>query len=137
MRSSKEWRRALEKARQVNNCTSFFFLISFPEIHLFFSDYWITITGMYIVVVKSFKSFCCCWKFTLFKYLSIYFFCCYSIPYIFHWILSFKKIMNWILKNFSALIVILFLMTLSNTFLVHKNSHVNYMCLNFIKAYTL
>lgn len=87
MRSSKEWRRALEKARQVNNCTSFFFLISFPEIHLFFSDYWITI--MYIVVVKSFKRFCCCWKFTLFKYLSIYFFCCYSIPYIFHWILSF------------------------------------------------
>lgn len=30
----------------------FFFLISFPEIRLFFSDYWITI--MYIVVVKSF-----------------------------------------------------------------------------------
>lgn len=69
-------------------------------------------------------------------YLSIYFFAAirfliFSIEFC-----HFKKIMNWILKNFGALIVILSLMTLSNTFLVHKNSRVNYMCLNFIKAYT-
>lgn len=137
MRSSKEWRRALEKARQVNNCSSFFFLISFPEIRLFFIwllDYYY----VYSCSKKFLKVFVVVESLPYLNiYLSIYFFAAirfliFSIEFC-----HFKKIMNWILKNFGALIVILFLMTLSNTFLVHKNSRVNYMCLNFIKAYTL